>query len=234
MRINPHEVMPGPREFPQDFDLPSRIVKRAAACAVHLSESSAVALAAHATAILRENPELHLTTITRPEEFLERHIGEAFEGAAMLEPGVVGWTMDLGSGNGYPGIPIAAARPDLRLLLAEASSRRAAFLRTLLREIGLQGADVLEGHVQRPSDLSGVPPLRLLTSRAMGGWAKILPRLGPCLASDGELLIWAGPEMETVSARTVWRRMVLQERRPLPGRDQSWVWRFRPRIEFKA
>ena len=68
---------------------------------------------------------------------------------------------------------------------------------------------------------------RLISSRAMGGWPKILPRLRSCLEDQGELLVWAGDEVETIARRQVWRRFDLEEKRLLPDRERSWIWRFR-------
>jgi 16S rRNA G527 N7-methylase RsmG len=136
--------------------------------------------------------------------------------------------VDLGTGNGYPALPFAAARPGLLPLLTEASRRRAAFLREVIADIDFRRAAVLEAHIQRAADLGDVDPVQTLTTRAMGGWAKIVPRLVASLRPDADVLVWAGEEMERVAKREVWRRLELVERRSLPGRDRSWVWRFRP------
>ena len=47
------------------------------------------------------------------------------------------------------------------------------------------------------------------------------------MAPDGEMLIWAGEEMTDVSRRVVWRKLECVERKVIPGREQSWIWRFR-------
>jgi 16S rRNA (guanine527-N7)-methyltransferase len=174
--------------------------------------------------VLRENDRLGLTAIKEPGEFVERHIGEGFEGAAMLAEDVEGALLDLGSGNGYPALPLVAARPGLVPLLAEASPGKAEFLRELLA-VSFESGEVLARQVQRPSDLEGRAPFRLVVTRAMGGWEKILPRLSACLAKEGELLVWAGEELERVATRSAWSKLRLLERRPLPGRQRSWIWR---------
>jgi 16S rRNA (guanine527-N7)-methyltransferase len=209
------------------FDWAARIRERAASCGIDLDDPLPGFLAAHVVSVLRVNTELHLTTITEPDEYLERHLGESFEGAAMVDPDATGQVLDIGSGNGYPGLPLAAARPRLQVTLAEASRRKGAFLRQFLRESTAVNVSVLEVQVQRPGDLDGFGPFRLVTSRAMGGWTKILPRLAPMLEPGGEMLVWAGDEVETIAKRAVWRRLVPVDRRPLPGRKQSWIWRFR-------
>jgi 16S rRNA (guanine527-N7)-methyltransferase len=219
--------LPDPFAATPGFQLDVRIRQRAAACGIELSAAGADALAEHARWVLRDTSGLHLTSITDPAEFVERHIGEAFEGAAALAPQVGGLLLDLGSGNGYPALPISVARPGLRVLLSEASHRRSVFLRTVIRRMQLESVSVLEGQVQRPSDIEGTGPLRVLTTRAMGGWPKVVPRLVSCLEPTGEILVWAGDEMQQISRRVAWRRLQLDSSRPLPGRERSWVWIFR-------
>ena len=208
-------------------DLASEIALRARRYAIELDPVALAALATHARAVLRENARLHLTAITEPTEFLDRHVAESFAGAALLEPGIRVTSFDLGSGNGYPGLPLAVARPGLRALLAEASSRKAAFLRGVLDETEF-AAGVLERQVQRAQDVNDVLPLRVLALRAVGNWERVVPRLAPALASDGRVLLWAGESVEAVRTRSTWKRLALTDRRPLAGRDRSWVWSFRP------
>ena len=85
---------------------------------------------------------------------------------------------------------------------------------------------MLHAPVRHARDLPSVGGVRLLLSRAMRGWDKIMPRVAACLGPDGELLLWAGSDMESVARRKAWQTLQLLERRPLPGRDRSWIWRF--------
>jgi len=205
--------------------LEDAILDRAARSGIELSPAAGRALAEHVRAILAENAVLHLTTIVEPREIVERHLGEAFEGAALIDRDTAGVLLDLGSGNGYPGIPIAAARPGLRATLVEASERKARFLRQVLERSPFREARVLERSVRRAADLEDVAPIRVLTARALGSWEKILPAVAAALAADGRLLLWAGGTVDTVSRRAVWmRHLELLSRRPLPGRERSWVW----------
>ena len=204
------------------------IAERAVASGIDLSAEGLAAVAAHARAVLQANDQLKLTAIVDPKEFLERHIGESFEGAALVPAGRKGTLVDLGSGNGYPGLPLAAARPLLEPYVVESSSRKAAFLREIINDVLRRGA-VLERQVQRPADLGEIGPIDVLATRAMGGWERVLPRLTGCLAPEGSILLWAGESVDTVRRRAAWGKLELTERRPLPGRDRSWVWRFTAR-----
>ncbi len=207
------------------FALHDAIAKRARASGIVLAPDSIEFLVSHARAVLEANERLRLTTITEPEAFVERHLGESFEGAALLDEALAGCLVDLGSGNGYPGLVIAAARPGLSPLLVEAARRKAEFLRGVLSSCGRDG-EVLERQVQRAADLPAGEAV-VVTSRAVGNWERILPRLRGALAPQGRVLVWAGEEVESVRGRTSWRHYVLAERRALPGRSHSWIWEFR-------
>ena len=206
---------------------PRAIAERARAAGILLTAEAAQSLAAHAREVLAANERLHLTAITQPEDFLERHLGEAFEGAALVPEETQGVLVDLGSGNGYPGIPLALSRPGLQLVLAEASSKKAAFLREALIAAKLDRGRVLEAHVARTVDLADVPPVSVLTTRAMGGWERIVPKLISRLAPEGIVLVWAGSDLSALLARATWARLRVVTKRRLPGRDRSSVYLLR-------
>jgi len=202
------------------------LVRRAAeSLGLPLGEPALLSVARHAAAVLAAPEYLHLTAIRDPAELVERHVAEAFQGAALLAPDIEGLLVDLGSGNGYPGLPIAAARPGLRPLLVEAAPGKAEFLRAVVAE-AFPAARILASQVQRPQDLGDDRPIDVLVTRAMGGWEKIVPRLAPALSPTGQMLVWAGEIMERVVTRSAWRRLTLRERRKLAGRERSWIWQF--------
>lgn len=216
--------MSGSRDISR-AELADMIAREATTHGLELVPDSLDRLARHAADVLVAQPELHLTAIDDPEDFVRRHVGESLQGAAMLDPASTGLLLDLGSGNGYPGLPMGVVRPGLRVILAEVSSRKARFLRGQA-ELRLPGTRVLCRQIQRAEDLADLGPIDVLVTRAMGGWEKIVPRLQRALSPGGQTLVWAGTTMEQVLERTAWRRLRLIERRPLAGRDRSWIWRF--------
>ena len=198
------------------------IQERAHRCGVELDDVAIELIAHHAAEVLVHNERLKLTTIVDPDEFVERHIGESLEGAAMLRSDASGDLLDLGSGNGYPALPIAATYPKLRPILVEAAQDKAAFLREHVGD-----GEVIDRQVQRLSDLEGIDSVRVITTRAMGNWERILPRIAPILHPDGVLLLWAGPSVAEIAEREAWSRYALVGRHLLPGRRQSWIWAFK-------
>ena len=85
--------------------------------------------------LMRWNEKVNLTAIRRPEEIVTRHFGESLFAAERL-PGE-GTLLDLGSGAGFPGLPIQLLHRDLAVTLAESRSRKAAFLLEAVRVLEL-------------------------------------------------------------------------------------------------
>jgi 16S rRNA (guanine527-N7)-methyltransferase len=92
------------------------------------------ALEAHYQLLCRWNKVLNLTRIEQPQEAAERHYGESLFLARHLPPG--SWQIaDVGSGAGFPGFPVAVARPECPVTLIEAHQRKAVFLKEAGRGI---------------------------------------------------------------------------------------------------
>ena len=207
----------------EPFPWESAISGRARAAGLTLSDDDAARLAGHARAVLAANDLLHLTAITDPERFVERHLGESFEGAGLVPAACNGPLLDLGSGNGYPGIPIAVVHRGLVPCLVEASAKKAAFLSEVLRRLGLDDGRVIDRNVARSDDLATLPPVSVLVTRAMGGWERIVPKLAARIGPGGRVLIWGSTDSEPIFRRSAWTRFRLEASRPIPRRDRSVI-----------
>lgn len=102
---------------------------------VELSAGQIAALEGHYELLLRWNKTLNLTTITSVEEAVERHYCEALFLGAHLPAGNLR-VVDVGSGAGFPGFPVAVLRPDCTLALVESHQRKSVFLREASRKAG--------------------------------------------------------------------------------------------------
>jgi 16S rRNA (guanine527-N7)-methyltransferase len=102
-------------------------------------------LAVYLELLLKWNARMNLTAIRKPEEIVRRHFGESLFAGAHL--GQCGTLLDLGSGAGFPGVPIQLMRPDVQVTLAESQGKKAAFLREVVRELGLR-TEVWAGRVE--------------------------------------------------------------------------------------
>ncbi|MDN6240123.1 16S rRNA (guanine(527)-N(7))-methyltransferase RsmG [Corynebacterium variabile] len=92
--------------------------------------------------------------------------------------------VDIGSGAGLPGIPLAIARPDLRVQLVEPLLRRATFLSEVVEDLGLDNVEVHRGRAEEKSIVTAVGGADVVTSRAVApvgrlmGWSLPLARKG--------------------------------------------------------
>ena len=99
--------------------------------------------------------------------------------------------LDLGSGAGVPGIPIKIVMPEVELVLVESRRRRASFLSSAVRELGLEGARVMEG---RAEEFAGAFAGRFDTAvmRCAGGVAALFPLAAEFVAPGG-MVVASGP-----------------------------------------
>ena len=127
---------------------------------------------------------------------LERHFADSLAAAEQLPRAAR--VVDLGSGAGFPGVPIALARPDVRMTLVEVREKRLAFLRHAIRELRL-AVEV------RPISIDSPPPdpfdFALLRAVAKPERSAELGR--PWVGPAGEVWIWAAAEVELSAATAI-------------------------------
>lgn len=148
------------------------------------------ALHAHYRELSAWNQRLSLIGPGTLGEVLERHYGESLA-ALPLVPNGAG--LDIGSGAGFPGLVLAAARPGLAMTLIEAREKKWAFLSAAARKASLP-CQCLNVRVSVPLP-AGVPAsLDLVTARALKLDRDVLGALAERLSPDGRVLLWLGEE----------------------------------------
>jgi 16S rRNA (guanine527-N7)-methyltransferase len=111
--------------------------------------------------------------------------------AAELVPDVPGTWLDLGSGGGSPALPLKIVRPSLSLTLVESKTRKAAFLREVVRTLKLSGAEVANMRFQELP--TSTPAADLLTVRAVRLDRTLLDESARLLRIGGHLLLFGNP-----------------------------------------
>jgi 16S rRNA (guanine527-N7)-methyltransferase len=103
----------------------------------YLTSSAAILprLSEYLDLLLKWNARTNLTSIRDPEQIVRRHFGESLFAAQHLAD--CDTLLDLGSGAGFPGLPIALLRPEIHVTLAESQNKKATFLRETVRTLGL-------------------------------------------------------------------------------------------------
>jgi 16S rRNA (guanine527-N7)-methyltransferase len=100
--------------------------------------------------ILLGNSQLNLTRITTPVEFWEKHLWDSLRGVApILQSGTSGQSfIDIGTGAGFPGVPVAIALPNSSVTLLDSTRKKINFLETLLAKLDIKNATTLNGRAE--------------------------------------------------------------------------------------
>ena len=159
--------------------------------------------------LLTWNEKINLTAIRDPLEILYRHFCESMY-ATVAVPVENGRLADVGSGGGFPGVPIAILRPQVQIFLIESNLKKATFLAEVVRELGLTGVRVL---VNRYEDVSeDVAPLDYVCSRAVGEFKPFLEWAGSERVTAKEVILWIGArDLEALQKIVGW-----EWREPIP------------------
>ena len=142
-----------------------RLVTCARSIGRSLSEKEIEGFETHYRLLREWGRRMNLTGLKDEERIVRRHFLEPIAAADLV--GEEGRLVDLGSGNGFPAIPLKILRPRLELVLVEASEKKSAFLWAVLRELHLEGARVVTRHIRGIADLTDLLPCRYLTLRAI-------------------------------------------------------------------
>ncbi|MGC1619965.1 MAG: 16S rRNA (guanine(527)-N(7))-methyltransferase RsmG [Candidatus Acidiferrum sp.] len=156
---------------------------------LNLSEQQVIYIQQYMKLLLTWNEKINLTAIRDPLEILYRHFCECMY-AAIAVPVENGRLADVGSGAGFPGIPLKIMRPELQVFLIESNMKKATFLAEVLRNIELPGTRVL---VSRYEELGEeVAPLDYVCSRALGDFEPFLTWAASERIATKQVILWIG------------------------------------------
>lgn len=142
------------------------------------------------------------SAVRAPSAAVDVHLADSLVALELLEAGSVGTIVDLGSGAGFPGLPLAIALPGARFTLLEANARRAAFLRRAVAATGVRAVDVVNARAEEWS--AGLAACDLAVVRALAPLPVVLEYAAPLLRVGGAVIAWRGrpdPEAESAGAR---------------------------------
>lgn len=132
------------------------------------------------------NRVYNLTAIHETERMLSHHL---LDSLAVLPHVDADRLLDVGSGGGLPGIPLAVARPSLRVTLLESSHKKAAFLQQAVIELGLSNVETVQARAQ---DYRPAQRFPRIISRALSDLAEFVRLTDHLLAEDGQWLAMKG------------------------------------------
>lgn len=177
---------------------------------LELPAGARAALEGHARLLLAWTPHINLTAIREPADVAREHLLDSLAAVGLLRSGGVRRLLDLGSGGGFPGIPLAIALPESTVILVESIAKKARFLGVAVDALGLgDRVAVRNARAEALAALTGSPglPVEAVCVRAVAGLGAVAGLAAPLLAPGGWLVAWkrgdvaaeiaaAGPDLE--------------------------------------
>ena len=150
-------------------------------------------LLAYRDTTLDWNDKVNLTAITNPDEFLQKHYVDSLLCADAKELTEANTIIDVGTGAGFPGIPLAIFFPNKKFVLVDSLQKRLKIVRQMADEIGLQNIEVVHG---RAEDLARLPQYReqfdLCVSRAVANLSTLSELCLPFVKVGGTFISYKG------------------------------------------
>ena len=178
-----------------------------AAMGIPLDGQARERLATYCTELLRWSARINLVAKAPLREIWETHFLDSLSLLRVLPP--LGSTqqslLDIGTGAGFPGLALKAARPELPVILVEPRQKRVSFLRHVIRTLGLKDIEVLCGRLEKNSgEVDGrTLAVPIITSRAFTNIGEFLLHTAAVNPTGGQVICMKGPRAEEEIA--TWR-----------------------------
>ncbi|GAB4306009.1 MAG: 16S rRNA (guanine(527)-N(7))-methyltransferase RsmG [Methylophaga sp.] len=171
--------------------LGAQLEKGCKALSIDLSADQQQQLLDYVALLVKWNKVYNLTSVREPAAMLSRHILDSLSILPYLEAATL---LDVGTGAGLPGIPVAIARPDCQVTLLDSNSKKTRFLQQVKAELGLHNVTVVHGRVEQVS----LPKFAIITARAFASIDDIIKLAGQHCEQNGRLVLMKGvyPEEE--------------------------------------
>ncbi len=192
-----------------------------------LSETQLQQFDSYYRELIEWNEKMNLTAITERDQVYMKHFYDSLTLSFFFDLSKVNFLADIGSGAGFPSIPLKIAFPHLQVTIVDSLNKRIGFLRNLTDKLGLTGVNCVHG---RAEDIARIPSYRdhfdLVTARAVAKLAVLNEFCLPFVKKGGSFLAMKGSEIEQEIVEAVYSlselkgKFVFSEQLVLPM-DQS-------------
>ena len=168
--------------------------------------------------LLKWNRTISLSAVVDVDEILRFHFGESLLVLPML-PVEKSRLADVGSGAGFPGIPIAMASRSLHVTLIESNTKKCAFLNEVIRELKLPNVSVLHARME-DTDVTD-ERFDIVTARAVGNFEGLLRWTRKVITSRGRVVLWLGDR--DAAKRSADSRWKWTSPNAIPGSQRRYI-----------
>ncbi len=173
------------------------IIRAAEACGIFLNEGQAELFVQYYRLLQTENKKYNLTRICGEEAVMYDHFIDSLWGAATAGGCPANELLDLGSGAGFPGVPLKIFCPQVKLYLLEASHKKHAFLQLLTHSLGLTEVMIIKERAEEMGRGEKREAYRWVTARAVASLPVLAELALPLLRLGGYFWAYKGPSSGT-------------------------------------
>lgn len=182
------------------MDIKNELIEKAKAVGVKVSPAQAEQFQIYLDLLLERNEVVNLTAITDPHEAVVKHFVDSLTLLKAVEIKAGAKLVDVGTGAGFPGLPVKIMRPDIELTLLDSLNKRLVFLKDVCDAIGVEAACVHK----RAEEAGRDPKLReqfdVVTARAVANMNTLAEYCIPLVKMKGVFAAMKGPGLESEMA----------------------------------
>ena len=140
------------------------------------------------------NNKVSLTSITDDKDIIIKHFLDSLSVSNLLDMNTN--LLDIGSGSGFPGLPLAIVNPNLTVTLLDSVEKKVVFMREAIRSLKLNNAGVVQGRAEDKDNEIKRNSFKFVVTRAVGNIKEVLDLSLPYVKNDGKVVLMRGKEGE--------------------------------------
>lgn len=180
-----------------DETLVQKLIEGANSVGVKISQEEASLFGKYLDLLLDWNKKINLTAIIDPEEIVVKH----FIDSIVLVPYLIKYDklsiLDVGTGAGFPGIPLKIVMPGINVVLLDSLNKRVLFLDTVIKELGLSGISAVHGRAEDFAKQTGYrEAFDIVTSRAVAKLSILSELCLPFVKVGGKFVSYKGAKAD--------------------------------------
>lgn len=172
------------------------IAKGASELGISVTASQISLLAMHCKELVTWNKISNLTSITDPEEIAIKHVIDSLAASGAIESN--SRVIDIGTGGGFPGIPLKIIREDLEIVLLDSSRKKVSFLKQVIIKSGMKSITAIHSRAEDLSEKAGFSSaFDCAVCRAFSSLENIFALASPFLKKEGKIIAMKGKEADS-------------------------------------
>ena len=172
------------------------IINGAKSLNIAVDREMAQQLAVHAAELILWNQKVNLTAITDPVEIAVKHVLDSMAAAPFISDDA--HVLDIGSGGGFPGIVLKIVKPEISVVLVDASRKKVSFLKHVIRLLSLKNIEAIHTRTEAmKGSAEYMENFDVVTCRAFSSLGAFVGEGGPFMKKKGMMIAYKGKDTES-------------------------------------